>query len=399
MHILICSYEFGYAQGPEGLCVMRLAHALLDAGVRVTVVASRDADEGKTRPGLEVIKVRAEPFPPKPLFRNLERALGRLYFKNHHQFWQRRVLRTKLPRNVDVIYGRCMPFSSGLAAQRLADKLHLPLMVHFSDPLLSPWYTPPPLPLYLMRRLYMKVVSRAQAISFVTQEAIAYSERTMQVSLHEKAFVLNHVAPAAHVFGPRHHRADPRFLYAGRFYGRRGPRVLLEGFAIHLKSHPSSEFHFVGSEFATVMGDAERLAITNSIAVFPFTPDVVSHFARADILVAIDAADETPVFLSTKIVDYFLVDRLVLLVTPANSPAEQLAKKAPGTAFAVRENSEAIAAAMNDLATNGTTERDYRQRFKMMREFSGEAVAKSLVASAERCLDVAREPDRGSVAR
>jgi len=383
MHILICSHEFGYAQGPEGICVLRLAHALLDVGARVTVVTSIGADEGPTRAGLEVVRVETKCFRPEPMFRVVKRVLGRVYWKDYHQFWQWRAVRTRLPEGIDFVYGRCMPFSSGLAARRLAARLRKPFLVHFSDPLLSPWYTPPGLPLFLMRRLYKDVVARASRVSFTTHEAIAYSERTMGIPLGEKAFVLNHVAPEARFLGPPPSTAGPVFLYAGRFYGRRGPDVLLQGFALYRSVHPSATLRFVGAEASVIMAEADRLGIAGAVAVFPFTRDLGGYLAEADVLVAVDAADETPVFLSTKVVDYLMVDRRVLLVTPPGSPAARLAERAPGTALSVIETAAAIARGMDDLVAMRPGEEAYRERFLMMHEFSGVVVARVLLRNAE----------------
>jgi glycosyltransferase involved in cell wall biosynthesis len=384
MHVLICSYEFGYAQGPEGICAMRLAHALVGVGARVTVVTSTGADEGPARAGMQVIRVESKCFRPEPVFRVVKRALGRLYWKDYHQFWQWRVARTRLPAGIDFVYGRCMPFSSGLAARRLAARLRKPFLVHFSDPLLSPWFTPPGLPLFLMRRLYEGVVSRASGVSFTTREAIGYSERTMGIALGEKAFVLNHVAPEARVLGSPPTAAGPVFLYAGRFYGRRGPDALLQGFALYRSAHPGATLRFVGAEASAIMEEADRLGIAGAVAVFPFTRDLGAHLAEADVLLAVDAADETPVFLSTKVVDYFVVDRRVLLVTPPGSPAARLAERAPGTALCVVETAAAIARGMGDLVAMQPGAEAFRERFLNMREFSGEVVATRLLRQAER---------------
>jgi glycosyltransferase involved in cell wall biosynthesis len=382
MHVLICSYEFGFGQGPEGICGMRLAHALLDAGARVTAITSSDADPDPGRAGLDVIGVESKCFRPEPAFRLAEHALGRLYHRNLHHFWQSRVVRAALPDGIDFVYGRCMPFGSGLAAERLARKIRKPLLVHFSDPLFSPWYAPPPLATASLRRLYRRVTTRALAVSFVTREAITYSERTTRVALGAKAFVLNHVAPPSRVLGQPKGSGGPTFVYAGRFYGHRKPDTLLQGFAKFRARSPGAVLRFVGPEADAILAEAARLGIADSIQVLPFTADPTPHFERADVLIATDANDETPVFLATKVVEYFMVDRRVLLVTPPSSPAAQLASKSPATVVAVRESADAIAAGMSAIVAMPPDGEAFRKRFLAMDDFSGRSVANELLRHA-----------------
>lgn len=382
MHVLICSYEFGLGQGPEGICGMRLAHALLDAGVRVTAVTSSGVDPDPGRAGMEIIKVESKCFRPERAFRLAERALGRLYHRNLHHFWQSRVVRVPLPDGIDFVYGRCMPFGSVLAAERLARKIRKPLLVHFSDPLISPWYLPPPLAMASLRRLYRRVTERAFAVSFTTREAIAYSERSTGVPLGRKAFVLNHVAPPSRVLGQSEERKGPMFLYAGRFYGHRKPDVLLQGFAKFRAGNPGAVLRFLGPEADAILAEADRLGIADSIQVLPFTADPTPNFQRADVLVATDANDETPVFLASKVVEYFMVDRRVLLVTPPSSPAAQLACKSPATVVAVREAADAIADGMAAIVALRPDGEAFRKRFRAMDEFSGRSVANELLRRA-----------------
>lgn len=387
LHICLVSYEYGAAQGPEGICTQRLAEALCREGVRVTVITSEKAEVVLGQWNVtSVIRVSSLPFRPRFLWGLVEKVLcnWRFFGNNYHLFWQARVWRRNLPEDVNVIYGRSMPLSGCLAAWRLVKRSGLPLFIHFSDPVLSPWYRPSPMPLRLLRRYYGKLVSAASGISFVTPDAIAYSEQAMGIRLTKKSFVLPHVAPAPLLLGPKPDSSAPTFLYAGRFYGARTPEKLLAGFAKFLEWSPKAIFRFLGPESECILPAASRLGISSSIEVLPFTRDVTSAFRDADVLVALDAFHGAPVFMSTKIIEYLVTDRPVLLLSQPNSPAARLASRFPETALNAGEGADEIASAMRRLLSP-VDDAAYQRRLDAMEEFSPSRVARSLMETiAER---------------
>jgi len=386
LHICICTFEYGTSQGPEGICTRRLAEALHREGARVTVITSEKAETTSgEQVGPKVIAVSSQPFCPVLLWHQLEKILcnWRLFGNNYHFFWQARVWLQRLPEGVNVIYGRSMPLSGCLAAWRLARKNRLPLFIHFSDPVLSPWYRPAPMPLRLLRRYYRKLVSAATGISFVTTDAIAYSEQTMKISLAGKAFVLPHVGPAPMRLGHKSGETLPVFLYAGRFYGARTPEKLLAGFAKFLERSPGAIFRFLGAQPESINPEAFRLGVSGSVEILPFTRDVSKAFGEADVLVALDAFEGAPVFMSTKIIEYLSTDRPVLLLSPRNSPASRLVSRFPGTALSVGNDAEDIASAMENLLARSRGDEAFQRRFKAMEEFSPSQVARSLIGAIE----------------
>lgn len=386
LHICLVSYEYGAGQGPEGICTQRLADALCREGVKVTVITSEKAEAAldlENAPSL--IRVDSRPFRPLFFWSLAEKILSnwRLFGNNYHFFWQTRVWLRRLPEGVDVIYGRSMPLSGCLAAWRLVKRSGLPLFIHFSDPVLSPWYRPAPMPLRLLRRYYRKLVSAATGISFVTPDAIAYSEQTMGIPLTGKAFVLSHVGPAPMCLGHKCRDAGPVFLYAGKFYGARTPEKLLAGFAKFQERSPGAIFRFLGAQPESINPEAFRLGVSGSVEILPFTRDVSKAFGEADVLVALDAFEGAPVFMSTKIIEYLLTDRPVLLLSPRNSPASRLLSRFPETALSVGDEAEEIASAMGKLLSLSCDETAFVGRLKAMEEFSPSSVARSLIGAIE----------------
>jgi len=376
-HIVICSYEFGPQQGPEGICTQRLANALADAGMRETVISSGTSGNEAAPSNCMLSRHSSLPFAPHNLFLCIDKLIAnwRLLGKNYHIFWQARILVGSSPQKVDVVYGRCMPFSSIMLAWFLSKKLKKPLIVHFSDPVISPWYMPSGMPLKFLKYWYARITHDAAAISFVTPEAIAFSEKVTGIALGHKAFVLNHIAPEPSVLDAPENQDKTVFLYAGRFYGHRSPDALLAGLALYLKCNSTAVFRFLGADPVPILRIAGELGITDNIEVLPFSRDVISHFKDANVLVALDAMVGEPVFLSTKIVEYLMVDRFVLLVSPSASPASRLVRRFSDTALQVSGDPYEIANGMNDMALRAYTKESFVSRFDGIKDYSAESVA------------------------
>jgi glycosyltransferase involved in cell wall biosynthesis len=387
MHILICSFEYGWGQGAEGICTMRLAEALAAAGERVTVLTSDQAD-CRLPAGGSQIHVSAKPFAPQRAFAFLRRIVGRFLHTDFEMFWRRRIRAVALPSDVDVVYGRAMPLAGIVAAKEVANRLRRPLLVHFSDPPLSPWYAPPPLARKWRLRHCIESVERAAKVSFTTEAALGYSRSTLGLPLGDKGFVLHHVAPAPTYLPRREPAQAPVYLYAGHFYGNRQPTSLLAAFKQVLAQLPDARFRFVGTDPAAVEKEATQAGVRHAVDILPFTRDVAAECARADVLVAIDAADRESPFLSTKLVEYLMVDRMALVVTPRGSPSDLLAARAPRTTISVPDRHADIVDGMFTAARAAPGPQAFEERFASMRDFSAESVAACFVMAAAQALQL-----------
>lgn len=115
----------------------------------------------------------------------------------------------------------------------------------------------------------------------------------------------------------------PRFLYAGRVYGRRSARVLLQAFA-RLKGEP--RLVFIGPDGERISREIDRYApaCRQRIELLPWTRDLEPHLARATALVDIDAEGPDDVYLSSKLFTYLRCPRPIVSITGPGSPARHL---------------------------------------------------------------------------
>lgn len=264
-----------------------------------------------------------------------------------------------------------------LAAASLARRFQKPLGLHFSDPYPNSW--DPRDFLYAAKLKTVGRLVRASAfVTFVTAEALRFTEQQLKLSLSEKAFVLPHIAPPPLVVS-QPARKEKIFLYAGRFYGRRNPACLLEGFRLHAAEHPEAAFHYVGPNGEWIQKLGHELNLADRIKTSPYADNLRDHLAVADVLVATDADDPEPVFLTTKVIEYLNTNRKVLLVSPPHSPGSKLVNRFPETALHVIEEPAAIANAMRQLSQSHPAETDFAKRLEQMTSFSAASIAAAFV--------------------
>lgn len=114
------------------------------------------------------------------------------------------------------------------------------------------------------------------------------------------------------------------FLYTGSIYQVRKSEYILKAFERLLITYPTAELVFVGTKLSE-----EALAVLNmetkkSIRILSFTKDLAPYYQEATALIDIDADLENDVFLSSKIVNYLLINRVIISETGKNSPSRKI---------------------------------------------------------------------------
>ncbi len=368
LHVCVTSVQFG--KKPEGICTERLVRALLDHGHRVTVLTSTKEGSSLEHPRLNKVVFPHRPRYPRGCFK-LWARLERGIYSNFY-LWSKRAAAYDFGNDLpDVIYGRSWPHASLVPAYMLAQRLDLPLMLHFSDPFPPPTEkVPVDTPFFSDLQ---RMVSAASAITFTNEETIAYQRRFIEFE-PDRAHVLNHVGPDPMVFGKPGERGT--YYHVGSVGPTRSPVPLIEGFALHVEKAPEARFYFVGANPKYVEPEIERGGLERNIQVLPFASDVRSVYEKAGVLISLDAMVEEAVFTPTKIVEYLFTDRPVLAITPKGSPVEKLVGRTPETACAVtRYDPESISKGIDRISVQKWDEQDYRKRLEKMDDFSAAAVA------------------------
>ena len=135
------------------------------------------------------------------------------------------------------------------------------------------------------------------------------------------------------------------FLFTGGLYGPRKPDYILGAFKKILKEYPNSKLEFVGSKLSKDSLSIFSSADGDKIFIHPFTKDLTKYYKRATALIDIDADLPDDVFLSSKMINYLTVNRIIISETGTNSPSWQLFNGIPSI-FQCRHNVDELAAAM-----------------------------------------------------
>lgn len=122
---------------------------------------------------------------------------------------------------------------------------------------------------------------------------------------------------------------DPVFLYTGGIYQVRKVDYILKAFERFVEQYPNSKFIFVGSQIGEDVFKSISTKAKSAIEIHPFTRDLEPYYKNATTLIDIDADLENDVFLSSKIVNYLNINRLIISETGLNSPSRHLFKDIP----------------------------------------------------------------------
>lgn len=114
------------------------------------------------------------------------------------------------------------------------------------------------------------------------------------------------------------------FLYTGKIYANRSIENMLKAFEKFHKKYPESNFIFVGTNLSKSQLAFITPSIKDNVKIFEFTTDLSHFYKDATVLVDIDAQLDNDVFLSSKVIKYLSINRIILCETGKNSPSRKL---------------------------------------------------------------------------
>lgn len=222
----------------------------------------------------------------------------------------------------------------------------------------------------------MKVVAR----NFAAADYLAASNSHMlayQLGLfnHKEGLVSDvvyTVAPENYIHTPA--SDEILFLYTGELYGLRNPDHFFKAFRRLLKVYPTAEFMIVGRKkrlgnMKSIL-DAEE---QKQIIVGSHTSDLAPLFSRAMILVDIDADREKDPFLSSKIITYMQINRVILSETGRETPSRELFA-GMNTVVQCHHNEESLYEGMLRAIEVAKSNPDFSERDRLNRSFTAESV-------------------------
>jgi hypothetical protein len=352
--------------GPRAIQVSRTLAALARRGWESTVIAVEPRPGGPllrdtagaapfNAPGVEVVRV---PSPEETLpYRVAMRAIPALAYRpDRHRGWMPAAVQ-EAERRLRAGAYRCVvtfaqPWTDHLIGLRLRRDVGLPWIAHFSDP----WVDSPYLPEQaraLARRFEAEVIQDADALVFVTQQTVDTVMAKYPPALGAKAHVVPHgydrrIAPEPDGDLPRKRM---KLVYTGRFYDDvRTPDALFSAIA-RFVDEPDLQLVLMGPNMTRYQSTVQRYGIGELVVLSSAAPyqTALREAASADALVVVDAdADGASMFLPSKLIDYLMLRKPVLGITPADGASADLLHRL-GFQTAAPNDADAIEARIREL--------------------------------------------------
>ncbi|MCK5116100.1 MAG: glycosyltransferase family 4 protein [Candidatus Aegiribacteria sp.] len=336
MNILVFSYFYPPSSSVGAKRFAHLIENWLIVGHSVELVSAvtteySSLDETLQIPG-KVHYARAFPLPKSIAYKGIARLLHTLWSKyfvfiDRHEGWIKNAVETGIGvvpyQEPDVIISTGPPFSSFIAAERVAAKFGIPLILDYRDP----WSTlitsrfPPPMGSYPGRRMEQKLISKASGIITCTEHL-----RDQIVERFPEAAEYSHVITNGYSrIIAKQHKASDEFiiLYAGSFYGSRRLSPLLKGLKKLIAVNPNLNLKIRVLSESVHDDDLDlfrKAGLENSIDVTGNVPyaSALEEMAKADILYLPSGID-VKYALPYKLFDYLATGRPILAVCSHDS--------------------------------------------------------------------------------
>ena len=163
-------------------------------------------------------------------------------------------------------------------------------------------------------------------------------------------------------------------LYTGSLYGLRNPDHLLKAFKRLLVKYPDAQLLFIGmtiklKRINKILTPEER----ERIVIMRPTNNLEPLFCRAKVLIDIDADRNKDPFLSSKIVTYLKVNRMIVCETGRETPSREMFAGL-NTIIQCDHSADSLYDGISRALEMASQPQDFSEREQLIREFSIEQV-------------------------
>jgi glycosyltransferase involved in cell wall biosynthesis len=262
-------------------------------------------------------------------------------------------------------------------AYRISRKFKIPLAIHAVDPLPSTagWGENQHL-----RKSIVSIIKpyykHAIIVSSTNEAMLNYQKNMIGEKFIQNSFVLpNPYSPLKNkLAAPLEQKS---FVYLGSIYGKRNIQHLIGAFTIFCDTHQDAKLYFVGPIYAGKATISEHVA--DKIVLINWTDEPEIFISKCAILVDIDADIQNDVFISSKLTNYLVADRVILSISPPDSPARKLMQYLHNTVVVTADSKAEILNALEEALNKSQNLIDFGERNEIRNYLSPRTVAKKLL--------------------
>lgn len=181
---------------------------------------------------------------------------------------------------------------------------------------------------------------------------------------------------------PLNNEIGNQFIFTGGIYSVRKADFVIQGFEKLLDIYPNSKLLFIGTREESLSFQKVKRETVNKIEVIPYTDNLKPYYMNATALIDIDAAIDNDVFLSGKITDYLMVNRVIISQTGVNSPSRHLFKDIDSIIQCDHDSDQIFEAMKKSIAVKELV--DFNDRNKVIELFKLENVVEKLNKALEK---------------
>jgi glycosyltransferase involved in cell wall biosynthesis len=296
--------------------------------------------------------------------------------------WTRKAihqLKTKDQERYDLVFSilSLHHYTPLIAGVHIKKKFSTKLAVHTLDAIPAPIEWPE-------NNSYFKSVNKIMA-KYLPESDFFFSTNEQMLQYQLSTFIPKNNIITEVIYNPSYGNllhydyvpsAGNMFLFTGGIYGLRNPKYILRAFRRLLKEYPDSTFEFVGSyiaeEYLSIFSCDEQ----EKVIVRPFTSDLTNYYQRATALIDIDADLPNDPFLSSKLINYITINRMIICETGINSPSQKIFKEIPSILQCDHNVEQLFKAMKRAIELKGKV--DFNDRGKVIALFNLDSVINKL---------------------
>ena len=235
---------------------------------------------------------------------------------------------------INIVFSFANPQESNILGAMIANKLKVKFVAYFSDPWIdNPYKSYSEMRTWLVKKMEKYVVNHSDKVIFTNEQALELIMKKYSSEYRKRALVIPHCYNEANY--PVVEKKSSKFVlsHIGAFYKERNPEILLIALQQILKNNPGLEkkltLQLVGSINAYTGYSKEILntmiakhGLQNVAEIIPAISyaESLKYMKIADCLVVIDADFKNSPFFPSKVVDYAGSGKIIVGITPQDSP-------------------------------------------------------------------------------